>query len=83
MKSLSSGCHEEALVQFRLLKPIKSFTAIHPPWRHWYNDLIPPYTQPHDRKTAREEREAERERLGQQQRDAALLRREHEQNQRK
>ncbi|XP_060558814.1 uncharacterized protein LOC132719086 [Ruditapes philippinarum] len=68
---------------FKSAMPVLDPTqAIHPPWRHWYNDLIPPYTQPHDRKTAREEREAERERLGQQQRDAALLRREHEQTQR-
>lgn len=37
-------------------------SAIHPPWRHWYNDLIPPYTKPQDRRRAREEREAERER---------------------
>ena len=38
------------------------FPAIHPPWRHWYNDLIPPYTKPQDRRRAREERDAERER---------------------
>ncbi|XP_053375032.1 uncharacterized protein LOC123533928 isoform X2 [Mercenaria mercenaria] len=69
---------------FKSAMPVLDPTqAIHPPWRHWYNDLIPPYTQPHDRKTAREEREAERERRGQQQRDAELLRREQEQSQRK
>ena len=34
---------------------------MHPPWRHWYNDQIPPYTQPQDRRKAREEREAERQ----------------------
>ena len=45
-------------------------TAQHPPWRHWFNDAIPPYTRPPDRRTAREEREAERERMGQVQRDA-------------
>lgn len=37
-------------------------TAQHPPWRHWYNDVIPPHTKPQDRRKAREEREAERER---------------------
>ncbi|PVD31188.1 hypothetical protein C0Q70_06600 [Pomacea canaliculata] len=47
--------------------------AIHPPWRHWYNDLIPPYTKPHDRRRAREERELERERILQQKREADLL----------
>lgn len=50
--------------------------AMHPPWRHWFNDVIPPYTRPPDRRTAREEREAERERLGQLQRDAAHQQRE-------
>ncbi|ESP02547.1 hypothetical protein LOTGIDRAFT_171946 [Lottia gigantea] len=44
--------------------------ASHPPWRHWHNDVIPPFTKPQDRRTAREEREAERERLLQQQKDA-------------
>lgn len=39
-------------------------TAQHPPWRHWYNDVIPPFTKPQDRRKAREEREAERERWG-------------------
>ena len=39
-------------------------TALHPPWRHWYNDVIPPFTKPQDRRKAREEREAERERCG-------------------
>jgi len=57
--------------------------AIHPPWRHWYNDQIPPYTQPQDRRKAREEREAERERLLQQQKDAERKRRENEYRDRK
>ncbi|XP_059163173.1 uncharacterized protein LOC131946430 [Physella acuta] len=52
--------------------------SIHPPWRHWYNDQIPPYTKPQDRRKAREEREAERERLLQQQRDAERLKKEAE-----
>ncbi|KAL8614021.1 hypothetical protein ACOMHN_023256 [Nucella lapillus] len=57
--------------------------AIHPPWRHWYNDLIPPYTKPQDRRRAREEREAERERLQQQKREAETLRREKEEREKK
>ncbi|KAL4224027.1 hypothetical protein ACF0H5_017484 [Mactra antiquata] len=69
---------------FKSAMPVLDPTqAIHPPWRHWYNDVIPPYTRPHDRKTAREEREAERERLGQQQRENALQRRENEHTKRK
>ncbi|KAK3083788.1 hypothetical protein FSP39_003216 [Pinctada imbricata] len=50
--------------------------ALHPPWRHWYNDVIPPYTKPQDRRKAREEREAERERFLQQQKDLETHRRE-------
>ncbi|XP_005096813.2 uncharacterized protein LOC101844992 [Aplysia californica] len=57
--------------------------SVHPPWRHWYNDQIPPYTQPQDRRKAREEREAERERLLQQQKDAERKRREGELRDRK
>ncbi|KAK7088108.1 uncharacterized protein [Littorina saxatilis] len=57
--------------------------AIHPPWRHWYNDLIPPYTKPQDRRRAREEREAERERVQQQKREAETQRREKEERERK
>ncbi|GFS25981.1 hypothetical protein ElyMa_001702300 [Elysia marginata] len=57
--------------------------SVHPSWRHWYNDQIPPYTKPQDRRKAREEREAERERLLQQQRDAERLRKEGESRERK
>ncbi|KAK7499097.1 hypothetical protein BaRGS_00009644 [Batillaria attramentaria] len=57
--------------------------AIHPPWRHWYNDLIPPYTKPQDRRRAREEREAERERILQQKKEAENMRREKEERERK
>ncbi|KAH9524500.1 hypothetical protein Btru_027035 [Bulinus truncatus] len=57
--------------------------SIHPPWRHWYNDQVPPYTKPQDRRKAREEREAERERLLQQQRDAERLKKEGEMRDRK
>uniref|UniRef100_A0A2C9LMW7 Uncharacterized protein n=1 Tax=Biomphalaria glabrata TaxID=6526 RepID=A0A2C9LMW7_BIOGL len=56
---------------------------IHPPWRHWYNDQVPPYTKPQDRRKAREEREAERERLLQQQRDAERNKKEGEFRERK
>ncbi|XP_052802733.1 uncharacterized protein LOC128232959 isoform X2 [Mya arenaria] len=56
--------------------------AQHPSWRHWFNDLIPPYTRPANRRTAREEREAERERLGQQRREQALTYRDNDQQQR-
>lgn len=37
-------------------------SALHPPWKAWYNEVIPPFTRPQDRRKAREEREAERER---------------------
>ncbi|KAH3885194.1 uncharacterized protein LOC127839191 [Dreissena polymorpha] len=57
--------------------------AMHPAWRHWFNDMIPPYTQPADRRTAREEREAERERLGQKLRDQAAANRERDQHARR
>ncbi|XP_055863033.1 uncharacterized protein LOC106072877 [Biomphalaria glabrata] len=57
--------------------------SIHPPWRHWYNDQVPPYTKPQDRRKAREGREAERERLLQQQRDAERNKKEGEFRERK
>ncbi|KAK6184233.1 hypothetical protein SNE40_002067 [Patella caerulea] len=57
--------------------------AAHPPWRHWYNDVIPPYTKPQDRRKAREEREAERERLLQQQKEATDLRHDLEERERR
>ncbi|XP_067670758.1 uncharacterized protein [Haliotis asinina] len=57
--------------------------AEHPPWRHWYNDLVPPYTKPQDRRKAREEREAERERLLQQQRDAEQAKKDMEERERR
>ncbi|CAG5120922.1 unnamed protein product [Candidula unifasciata] len=57
--------------------------SLHPPWRHWHNDQVPPYTKPQDRRKAREEREAERERLQQQQRDAERQRKEEEMREKK
>ncbi|XP_076107077.1 uncharacterized protein LOC143075526 isoform X2 [Mytilus galloprovincialis] len=56
--------------------------AQHPPWRHWYNDVIPPHTKPQDRRKAREEREAERDRQMQQQKDVETARKEQDQRER-
>lgn len=58
---------------FKSAMPVLDPTqAVHPPWRNWYSDVIPPYTQVQDRRTAREERDAERERFSQQKRDLEL-----------
>ncbi|XP_052072287.1 uncharacterized protein LOC127710461 isoform X4 [Mytilus californianus] len=57
--------------------------AQHPPWRHWYNDVIPPHTKPQDRRKAREEREAERDRQLQQQKDVETARKEQDQRERR
>ncbi|XP_064613164.1 uncharacterized protein LOC135476947 [Liolophura sinensis] len=55
----------------------------HPPWQHWFNDVIPPYTRPPERRRAREEREAERDRLLRQQMDVEKFAREQEERERK
>ncbi|XP_078339182.1 uncharacterized protein LOC111132265 isoform X4 [Crassostrea virginica] len=74
-KDLFSMLTRDSKAAIPVLDPTQ---AQHPPWRHWYNDVIPPFTKPQDRRKAREEREAERERLAQQQRDAETARREQE-----
>ena len=45
------------------------YTAAYPAWTHWFSDNIPQRTTPQDRRKAREERDAERQRLLQQQRE--------------
>lgn len=74
-KDLFSMITRDSKAAIPVLDPTQ---AQHPPWRHWYNDVIPPFTKPQDRRKAREEREAERERLAQQQKDAETARREQE-----
>ncbi|XP_061196252.1 uncharacterized protein LOC133204520 [Saccostrea echinata] len=74
-KDLFSMLTRDSKAAIPVLDPTQ---ALHPPWRHWYNDVIPPFTKPQDRRKAREEREAERERLAQQQKDAETARREQE-----
>ncbi|XP_048751885.1 uncharacterized protein LOC125663636 isoform X2 [Ostrea edulis] len=74
-KDLYSMLTRDSKAAIPVLDPTQ---ALHPPWRHWYNDVIPPFTKPQDRRKAREEREAERERMAQQQKDAETARRDQE-----
>ncbi|XP_069136480.1 uncharacterized protein [Argopecten irradians] len=72
-KGLYSMLQHDQKAAMPVLDPTQSQ---HPPWRHWYNDVIPPYTKPQERRRAREEREAERERLARMQKDNEISKRE-------
>ncbi|XP_021371343.1 uncharacterized protein LOC110461920 isoform X2 [Mizuhopecten yessoensis] len=72
-KGLYSMLQQDQKAAMPVLDPTQSE---HPPWRHWYNDVIPPYTKPQERRRAREEREAERERMARMQKDNEISKRE-------
>ncbi|XP_060063760.1 uncharacterized protein LOC132544209 [Ylistrum balloti] len=72
-KTLYSMLQQDQKAAMPVLDPTQSQ---HPPWRHWYNDVIPPYTKPQERRRAREEREAERERMARMQKDNEISKRE-------
>ncbi|KAL5016898.1 hypothetical protein ScPMuIL_006487 [Solemya velum] len=79
-RDLLSMLQQDQKAAMPVLDPTR---AAHPPWRHWYNDVVPPYMTPQDRRKAREEREADRERVQQQQKEAEKTRRDKEEKTRR